>query len=132
MIQQLTKVLPIVILGVGLIKGVGKTKSLFHVSRSMAVQTEVNQIARTLKLEALGADSDSSTLPSTPEEFSNFIRAHVSAAANTTRDPSVDMWGTPYALVSSADGARVLSLGPDKQQNTADDVVAEVGVSLNK
>lgn len=125
MIQKITKVLPIVILGAGLIKGVGKTKSLFHVSRSMAVQTEVNLIARALKLEAFEGP-----LPETPEAFAEFVRKHISSAAGITRDPSIDMWGTPYALVASARGARVFSLGPDKQPNTDDDVVAEVGVSL--
>lgn len=80
-------------------KGVGKSKSLFHASRSMAVQTEVNLIAETLRLNAL----EGTPPPQTEEEFADFLRHNLKLPDNVNR-------------------------GPDKTLNTADDVIAEVAL----
>lgn len=124
MINQLIKTLPVLILGAGLIKGIGKSKSLFHVSRSMAAQTEVNLIAKTLRLHTLEGEP----APQTEEEFAQFLRENLKLPDTVKRDPALDMWGSPYVFDQGAARARVLSLGPDKALNTTDDVVAELAL----
>ena len=37
-----------------------------------------------------------------------------------------DLWGQPFVYVNDAVSPKVLSLGPDKQQGTADDIVVTV------
>lgn len=114
------KLVPLLVLGYGLSKGVGRGKSLFSFSSAISVQTEVNNIARRIQQTSMMGDP----VP-TPETFAEFVHANFQQTEGVNRDQAIDFWGQPYVLTIDGAVARVISAGPDRKLGTADDIVAE-------
>ena len=119
-VRNAYKLVPLIVLAIGLSKGVGKSKSLFHFNYAVAVQSEVNAIARRITQDALTG----MTVP-TPEDFVTYIHNNFRKQESISRDQAVDLWGTPYSLSVEGGVGRVASAGPDKKPGTSDDLVAE-------
>lgn len=119
-VRNAYKLIPLLVLVWGLSRGLGKSKSLFSFSYAVAVQNEVNNIARRMGQDALTGME----LPS-PEKFADYIHGNFARQEGVNRDQAIDMWGNPYTLVYDGGVARVISAGPDKKLGTPDDIVAE-------
>lgn len=126
LLSKAYRVAPVVILIIGISKGVGKSKGFKGYSYTLAAQNELNGIARVLHTDSMSAME----LP-TPEQFADYIRKNVIRKENVNRDPATDMWGTGYQLTIEGRTARVSSAGPDKQFGTSDDIVAEARLLAN-
>lgn len=77
-------------------------------------KNRVHSIQRVLERER----SQGSTLPR-PRDFTQFLSAREGPGA------AVDPWNEPYYLVTTRRTFRVGSSGPDRQRNTADDILSE-------
>jgi hypothetical protein len=113
----MTKLIPMVIMGVGLQQGLKNAEPLLDYTRIFAVQTEINSISQIIHLESL----DGQRLD--PSQFEGFLKKHMSVQGkDATRDVSKDIWGSSYKLEVRDNFATVISAGPDKKFGTNDDV----------
>jgi hypothetical protein len=90
-----------------------RVEKIGELKRTMVVQTEMGHILNQLKLNAIQDDSFR------VGDLSNFIRTHLRTPG---RDASLDPWGTPYHIKQIGSRILLLSAGPDRQWNTADDI----------
>lgn len=85
--------------------------------QTTASSVEMSEIARAVRMYHL----ESNTLPL--DHFEAFLKEHMTqASGKRTRDPSRDLWNTPFRIAKTRDGFKILSAGPDKKWGTADDV----------
>lgn len=119
------KLIPLLLLAAGLSKGLGRGKSLFNFSYAVSVQAEINDYARRIQNDSAIGEP----VPA-PETFGDWLRKNFHKADDVHRDQGVDLWGTPYVLRMTAEGARIISAGPDKIYDTADDLVANARLTL--
>jgi len=121
--SSLLKMLPIAVIGfVAYQNSTALKKGLDVVSKvqTTLASVEINNIARAIRIDY----EDSHRLPL--DNFSQFLKQNmVEASGKSTRDHSRDSWGTPYRLQQTATGFAILSAGPDKVWETADDIRQE-------
>lgn len=92
--------------------------------QTTASTVEMNEIARAVRMHYL----ETNHLPL--DNFPAFLRESMTqASGKRTRDPSADLWGTPFRIEKTPYGFRVLSAGPDRKWGTADDLAAGATLS---
>jgi hypothetical protein len=124
MVDQIGKIIPLITVAGGTAASSPQIKAqlekILETTQTVAVQQEVNDIAKMVYLDVVGEHAPK------PEEFAAYLKKNMRAANGGARDTSLDIWGTPYGLVYDTANhvVYVISAGPDKQYNTADDVYA--------
>jgi hypothetical protein len=117
-----TKLLPLMIMTTGVVANADKIKAIIGHTKTVAIQSEVNEITHLLVLDQISGEK----LPATPDEFAEYLRKNMrikgQIADEHTRDPSKDQFGTPYRLAYVNGGVTVTSAGPDLQFDTTDDI----------
>lgn len=112
------RLMPLILVAGGL-AGVAKTAPgvtdrVLTTFRSVAVRHEIGTIARLLENGlTLGT---SVPRPGDPQGFATFIRENMSARGG--RDPSLDLWETPYRLEGTAKNLVVVSCGANTTRET--------------
>jgi len=106
------RLMPLVLVASGL-AGVAKTapattERVLNTFRGIAVQHEVASIAHAIELAR--TLSQSTPPPGDADRLAVFIRENMSAKS---RDPALDLWGTPYRLEQQGSGLVVVSCGPN-------------------
>jgi hypothetical protein len=97
-----------------------KSLDVLGAVQGAASSTEMSEIARAVRMRYL----ETNALPL--DNFGDFLRESMAqASGKRTRDPSRDLWGTPFRLEKTAGGFRVLSAGPDRAWGTHDDLSSE-------
>ena len=121
MIASMSKIMPMLIVSLGVYKGAGKFAPLLQLTETTVVQHEVNEIAQFVYL-----DSIDEQVPD-PQNFAAYVRDKMKVRSGS-RDTSVDLWGMPYQLIRDEMNLNVVSNGPDRVLGTADDIVARVNL----
>lgn len=123
MVSLLVKGLPLAIMVAGGVKMVQKSPDLINFSKKTVAQTEINEIAKFIKLQSIDGLS---SLP-TPETFSAFLKQNMRLDNQALgRDVSQDHWGHPYRLLQNQNTMIIISDGPDGHAETSDDVRGRV------
>jgi len=85
--------------------------------KTILVTYELSTMARTIEVKAIGKN-----IFPTPENFPQYLRDTM----QSSRDPSLDLWGTPYVFERRGKVGIITSCGPDKQRGTSDDIRQEL------
>jgi hypothetical protein len=87
--------------------------------KTTMVKYEMSSMARTISAKAFGKN----IIP-TPGNFRQYLRDSMTSS----KDASLDMWGTPYSFDRKGKAGYIISAGPDKKKGTADDLRQEVSL----
>lgn len=123
MLDGIAKLMPLVTVAGGAAASSPNLKAqleqMLSTTKVVAVQSEVNDIAKMVYLELITED-----VKVKPEEFADWVRKNMRTKGKVKRDTSLDVWGTPYGLAYDDKARRlyVISAGPDLEYNTDDDV----------
>lgn len=85
------------------------------IAKIQATRYELNIIRRVVRLDQIMGQ-----LPKNIErDFSRYLKKRL---FSSTRDASIDFWGQPYRMQTLSDVHQFWSFGPDRQDDTDDDV----------
>ena len=90
---------------------------LINFAKTILVKYELSAMARTITVKAIGKN-----IVPTPATFRQYLRETM----QSSRDPSLDMWDTPYVFQRKGKIGIITSCGPDKKCGTADDLLTKV------
>ena len=94
-----------------------KSVDILGAAQTTASSVEMSEIARAVRMHHL----ESNTLPL--DNFEAFLKEHMTqVSGKRTRDPSRDLWGTPFRIAKTPVGFKILSAGPDRKWGTVDDM----------
>jgi hypothetical protein len=117
------KAVPMLLMVGGVATSADKLKPLIEHSKCTAVQMEVNEITKMIRMDHI---VDDKAIPK-PETFGEYLKKNMRVEANetSTRDVSKDFWGTSYRFELSGNMIKVISAGPDTQFDTSDDIYSK-------
>ena len=85
------------------------------IAKIQATRYELNVIRRVVRLDQI-----MDKLPKNVErDFPRYVKKRL---FSSTRDASIDFWGKPYRMQTLSDVYQFWSFGPDRQDDTDDDV----------
>ncbi len=119
---MLGKLIPLLIMIVGVTANADKIKPLLNRATDATTQFEVNALTQRIVTDVVTGG----TRP-TPDEFAEYVRANMGASeqSKVERDVSRDQYGTPYRVRYPEGAVIVSSAGPDKKFDTSDDVYSK-------
>lgn len=92
-------------------------KPVINYFKIILTKHEMSTMARSITVKAIGKG-----IVPTPANFRQYIRDSM----QSSRDPSLDQWNTPYAFERKGKQGLIVCLGPDKKRGTPDDIVYQV------
>jgi hypothetical protein len=96
-------------------------EQILSVVREVRTEVELRGIAQVVALDL----AEDQSVP--VDAFQDYLREKMIAHE---KDPSIDVWETPYGLVDIDGSWIVYSCGPDKEAGTDDDIDRKVDLSF--
>jgi hypothetical protein len=120
--QLLVRLFPLIIVGLGIVKGTSLFKDLVGGSFKTNTRQEVEMIARLIR-----ADVFSGERAPTPSMFKAYLERSITQEKKNKKGVAYDYWGTLYTLqLQGLTELRIVSAGPDKVFGNTDDIMTKV------
>lgn len=121
MLQGFIRVIPLLIVAAGVVKGSSLFNELIFGSLKVNTRREVDALVKHIKMDTLSGERAPA-----PEAFGAYIERNFAQGKKAKARVSDDFWGVAYRLEVGEGEVRVRSAGPDKRFGTTDDITGVV------
>jgi len=89
---------------------------LLNIANNLRASAEMRSISKSIRLDMISGEEF-------PQDIVDYARRRMDSQG---QDPSKDPWSKEYLLIEAGDGKYLVSLGPDGELDTDDDIAVRI------